>query len=55
MTVSWDGSSWRMPFVTPHPPKGSHDLAAYGLGTALVRVRAGAEPAAGSACEVLLL
>ncbi|HEX3126348.1 MAG TPA: gephyrin-like molybdotransferase Glp [Thermoanaerobaculia bacterium] len=42
--------------VTPHPPKGSHDLAAYGLGTALVRVRAGAEPAeAGSACEVLLL
>lgn len=44
------------PRVTPHPPKGSHDLAAYGLGTALVRIRAGAEPAeAGSACEVLLL
>ena len=43
-------------FVTPHPPKGSHDLAAYGLGTALVRVRAGAEPAeTGNTCEVLLL
>jgi molybdopterin molybdotransferase len=43
-------------FVTPRPPKGSHDLAAYGVGTALVRIRAGAEPAeAGSGCEVLLL
>ena len=42
--------------VTPRPPKGSHDLAAYGVGTALVRVRAGAEPAeAGEGCEVLLL
>jgi molybdopterin molybdotransferase len=42
--------------VTPHPPKGSHDLAAYGLGTALVRVRAGAETAeTGGVCEVLLL
>lgn len=42
--------------VTPHPPKGSHDLAAYAWGTGLVRVRAGAAPAgAGEACEVLLL
>lgn len=42
--------------VTPHPPIGSHDLAAYGQGTALVRVRAGAEPAmAGDGCEVLSL
>jgi molybdenum cofactor synthesis domain-containing protein len=42
--------------VTPHSPKGSHDLAAYGQGTGLVRVRAGAEPAeAGDVCEVLLL
>jgi len=42
--------------VTPYPPKGSHDLAAYAHGTALVRVRAGAAPApAGAACEVLLL
>jgi molybdopterin molybdotransferase len=42
--------------TTPHPPKGSHDVAAYAHGTALVRVRAGAEPAAaGGACEVLLL
>lgn len=43
-------------FATPRPPKGSHDLAAYGVGTALVRVREGAEPAkAGEGCEVLLL
>ena len=43
-------------FVTPRPPKGSHDLAAYGMGTALVRVREGAEPAdTGAGCEVLLL
>lgn len=42
--------------VTPFPPKGSHDLAAYAHGTALVRARAGAPPAgAGAACEVLLL
>lgn len=42
--------------VTPHAPKGSHDLAAYGQGTGLVRVRAGAEPAReGDACEVVFL
>ncbi|HSF40607.1 MAG TPA: gephyrin-like molybdotransferase Glp [Thermoanaerobaculia bacterium] len=42
--------------VTPHPPKGSHDLAAYARGTGLVRVRAGAAAAAaGEACEVLPL
>lgn len=42
--------------VTPRPPKGSHDLAAFGMGTALVRVRSGAEPAnTGAECEVLLL
>lgn len=42
--------------VTPYPPKGSHDLAAYALGTGLVRVRAGAGPTeAGAACEVALL
>lgn len=41
--------------VTPFPPKGSHDSAAYARGTALVRVRPGAAPApAGAACEVLL-
>jgi molybdopterin molybdotransferase len=41
-------------FVTPRSPKGSHDLAAYGVGTALVRVRAGAGPAeVGEECEVL--
>ena len=40
--------------VTPFPPKGSHDLAAFGRGTALVRVRAGSGPAAaGARCEIL--
>jgi molybdopterin molybdotransferase len=43
-------------YVTPYPPKGSHDLAAYAHGTGLVRSRARAAPAAaGAACEVLLL
>ncbi|HEY2295999.1 MAG TPA: hypothetical protein VGM86_35320 [Thermoanaerobaculia bacterium] len=42
--------------VTPYFFKGSHDLAAYAHGTALVRVRAGAEPVGvGGACEVLSL
>jgi molybdopterin molybdotransferase len=42
--------------VTPYASKGSHDLAAYAHGTALVRVRAGAAPARkGEACEVLPL
>jgi len=42
--------------VTPFPPKGSHDLAAFGQGNALVRVRPGAEPAGvGERCEVLLI
>ncbi len=40
--------------VTPYPSKGSHDLAAYARGTALVRVRAGSAPASvGTSCEVL--
>lgn len=43
-------------FVTPFPPKGSHDLAAYARGNALVRVRAGAPPAGpGAGCEVMML
>jgi len=42
--------------VTPFPPQGSHDLAAYAQGTALVRVRPGAPPAKpGERCEVLPL
>lgn len=42
--------------VTPHPPHGSHDLAAYAHGAALVRVPALAEPATpGDPCEVLPL
>jgi molybdopterin molybdotransferase len=42
--------------VRPHTPRGSHDLSAYALGTALVRVRAGSRAAtAGETCEVLPL
>ena len=42
--------------VTPFPPKGSHDLATFARGTALVRVRAGSGPApAGERCEVLVV
>jgi molybdopterin molybdotransferase len=42
--------------ATPHPPTGSHDVVAYARGTALVRIRQGAAPAAaGDACEVLPL
>lgn len=40
--------------ATPVDSKGSHDVAAYAAGDALVRVRTGAEPAqAGERCEVL--
>lgn len=42
-------------FVTPHPPKGSHDVLAYARGSALVRIPAHSEPAEkGASCEVLL-
>ena len=42
--------------VRPHPPRGSHDLAAYGRGTALVRAPAHSEPSpAGRQCEILPL
>ena len=42
--------------VTPFPPQGSHDLAAYARGTVLVRVRPGAPPTrAGERCEVVML
>ncbi|HEX4965632.1 MAG TPA: gephyrin-like molybdotransferase Glp [Thermoanaerobaculia bacterium] len=42
--------------VTPFPPQGSHDLAAFGRGNALVRLRPGAQPAkAGEGCEVVRL
>jgi molybdopterin molybdotransferase len=42
--------------VTPYPPRGSHDLAAYARGTALVRIRTGAAAApAGAGCELVLL
>ena len=42
--------------VTPFASKGSHDLAAYARGNALVRVRAGSVPAGTEErCEVLIL
>jgi molybdopterin molybdotransferase len=42
--------------VAPLAPRGSHDLGAFGRGTGMVRVRAGAAPlAAGQFCEVLPL
>jgi molybdopterin molybdotransferase len=42
--------------VTPFPPKGSHDLAAFGQGTALVRLKAGAPPVpAGGECELVVI
>lgn len=42
--------------VTPAPPVGSHDLAAYARGTALVRVPAGTAPRSpGDPCEILPL
>ncbi len=42
--------------ATPRLSRGSHDLAAFALGTALVRVRAGASPQpAGAPCEILPL
>ncbi len=45
-----------LPTVTPFPPHGSHDLAAFGRGNALLRLRAGAPArAAGDECEVDLL
>ncbi len=42
--------------VAPAPPAGSHDVVSYACGTALVRIRANAEPAeAGAGCEILPL
>jgi molybdopterin molybdotransferase len=54
--VAWGAAPGGGPLARPLPPKGSHDLAAYARGTALVRVRAGAPPApAGARCEILPL
>ncbi len=40
----------------PLPPRGSHDVVSYGCGTALVRIRPGAEPASrDDPCEILPL
>jgi molybdopterin molybdotransferase len=47
-----DGELW----VTAHPPRGSHDLDAYGRGSALLRIPAGSAPSAiGARCEILPL
>jgi len=54
--VAWSAAPDGGPLARPLAPKGSHDLAAYARGTALVRVRAGARPApAGARCEILPL
>lgn len=54
--VAWGAAPDGGPLARPLPPKGSHDLAAYARGTALVRVHAGAPPApAGARCEILPL
>ena len=51
--VNFSGGAVR---VRPCPPQGSHDVVSYGNGTALVRIRPGAEPAAaGDRCEILPL
>jgi molybdopterin molybdotransferase len=54
--VAWGAAPDGGPLVWPVPPKGSHDLTAFARGTALVRARAGAPPAAaGARCEILPL
>jgi molybdopterin molybdotransferase len=54
--VAWGAAPDGGPLATPVRPRGSHDLAAYARGTALVRVRPGAAPApAGARCEILPL
>lgn len=54
--VRWGAAGGGGPLARPLVPQGSHDLAAYARGTALVRAPAGAPAAqAGEPCEVLLL
>jgi molybdopterin molybdotransferase len=54
--VLWGGAPGGGPLARPLLPKGSHDLAAFAQGTALLRVPAGAPPApAGARCEILPL
>ena len=51
--VAFSGGSIR---ACPFTPRGSHDVVSYGRGTALVRIRPDAEPAAaGDRCEILPL
>ena len=54
--IAWGAAAGGGPLAHPLAPKGSHDLAAYARGNALLRVRSGAPAAAaGAPCEVLLL
>jgi molybdopterin molybdotransferase len=54
--IVWGGAPDGGPLALPLLPKGSHDLASYARGTALVRAAAGAPPAvAGARCEILPL
>jgi molybdenum cofactor synthesis domain-containing protein len=54
--VTWGAAPDGGPLAHPLLNRGSHDLAAYAHGTALLRIRAGAPPAAaGARCEILPL
>jgi molybdopterin molybdotransferase len=54
--VSWGAAPDGGPLVRAVAARGSHDLAAYASGTALLRIRAGAAAApAGARCEILPL
>jgi molybdopterin molybdotransferase len=54
--IAWGAAPGGGPLAHPLAAKGSHDLAAYARGNALLRVRSGAPAAAaGASCEILLL
>lgn len=54
--AAWVDFEGGKPRVWPAPPRGSHDVASYSAGGALVRIAAGSESAPrGAACEILPL